>query len=226
PVGLTTTVSGGQYKLDIPNIIPTTPPVTVSDGSHINFTVNGAMAAESGTWHSGIPNLGFNLTAIAAPPPAVGDAMISLSPDEGLLTTVSGTGFSPTTEVAFTWDGDAVVTVPATVTVESNGTFAAIVVAPAHVAGDYAIVVTDDTDRSAEATFTVITAEKGEAGAPGEQGMPGEQGQQGERGEPGEEGTAGSDAGNVIGIVAIILAVIAILLATVFRMRIRKLPTL
>ncbi|GAI31781.1 unnamed protein product, partial [marine sediment metagenome] len=68
-----------------------------------------------------------------------GSPGITLSPDEGFATTISGTGFNPSDNITIKWENTAVTTVPKTVTVDNAGEFAAVITAPTTVHGTYEI---------------------------------------------------------------------------------------
>jgi len=121
-----------------------------------------------------------------------GSPGITLSPDEGFATTISGTGFSPSDNITIKWENTAVATVPKTVTVDNAGEFAAVITAPTAVHGTYEISATDENGNVASATFTVPDM-TGETGTPGETGEPGAPGEPGEPGPTGPLGPAGPE---------------------------------
>jgi hypothetical protein len=69
----TDTTSGGRYVFDVPATLPTTEPCF--SGGDVTFTCDGAAAAETATWNSGLHDLNLTCGAAAtetppAPPPA------------------------------------------------------------------------------------------------------------------------------------------------------------
>lgn len=197
-------------------------------GKVVYFTVGEtpALVAGSGIWEAG-RNKKLDLTATTSSPGTVGQAEISLNPAEGMTTTVSGIRFTPNSTVIITWGGEVVPTVPATVAIDGNGTFSAVIVASTNTAGDYIIKVTDVVGRSAEATFAVVDV-RGDPGVQGLQGDPGPQGtkgDQGPKGDPGLQGPKGDSGGTTVAVIAIVFAVIAAVLAiaaAVFVYRFKK----
>ena len=135
---------------------------------------------------------------------------LTLSPDVGFATTITGTGFSYPSTITIEWGTIEMKTIPSVVTVDDDGTFVAIVTALSADEGRYTISADDGSSPVAEATFTVpdmtglmgpegpVGPEGpiGPEGSPGEQGLPGEPGPQGEQGEVGPTGSKG-DTGDI-----------------------------
>ncbi len=142
--------------------------------------------------------------------------MITLSPNVGFVTMISGSGFGSQKYITIKWDGAPIPTYPASVKTDSNGAFTCMIVAyqqPPE-GGTFTITATDGPN-SATALFTVPctlgqtgqqgeTGPKGDTGATGPQGPQGEQGLKGDtgatgpQGEQGPQGLAGNDGANGI----------------------------
>lgn len=122
---------------------------------------------------------------------------VSLSPDRGVATTISGNGFGRGSEVSITWDGADIPSVPQRILTDSQGRFTATIIAPDQtIAGQHVVMATGTDARSAEATFTVLNVTglglKGDPGPPGPSGIPGLPGPPGIPGLPGPPGDVGS----------------------------------
>ncbi len=205
-------------------------------GKSVSFAVGEELylAAQAPLWKAG-DNRRVNLSASTSSP-LLQPPGIALSPQEGIITTVAGVGFSPTVQITLRWDGDVVSTVPHVIHADGTGRFSAIITSPTLLPGNYVITASDAEGGLAEASFAVaaLQGEPGEEGPPGPQGdegpvgprgEPGEKGDpgdKGERGEPGEKGDNGSDAGLVLAIIALILAVAALSLWFLGRTRASK----
>ncbi|MCL0088044.1 hypothetical protein M1N86_01615 [Dehalococcoidia bacterium] len=111
---------------------------------------------------------------------------ITLSPTEGLVTTVSGVGFTLGSPIALTWAGNPIATIPTVVTAGADETFIAIVVAPTVTPGGYMMGASDTAARSAQAAFSIPDL----TGAEGAEGPAGEPGPAGPAGTAGPPGTA------------------------------------
>jgi len=210
-----------------------------------------------GDFNTNTLNLTFNdpiPTLASVPPdvPAVGE--IELIPNSGLVTMVTGAGFSPGSMVELTSGGTRL----AEATVDPSGGFTAVVVAPSLEQGGHTITATDESGVTGAAILNVpdLSGPAGPRGAPGpagptgglgRDGPPGPQGARAETGPggpPGEIGPAGvpggvgetgpkGDGGSpVFGIVALVLAAIAVagslgaylLLMNRYRSLVRRLP--
>lgn len=119
---------------------------------------------------------------------------ITLSPDTGFATTITGDRFSPGATVTIKWDTSTMVTIPFEVMVEAGGTFVAMVTALSATSGDY-VISADDGMVYAEAIFTVpdMTGPQGETGPQGDTGPAGLQGEQGPQGPIGPQGIQGEE---------------------------------
>lgn len=75
------TTSGGRYVFDIPASLPTQEPCF--SGGEITFTCDGATAAETATWNSGLHDLNLTCGAAAtptvAPPTATATVTVSVT---------------------------------------------------------------------------------------------------------------------------------------------------
>jgi hypothetical protein len=120
---------------------------------------------------------------------------ITLSPNTGIATMISGTGFTASDTITITWGGITMVTSPMTVSANSAGAFTASVVALNQtVAGPYVIEAVDQHSVSANATFTVpnLQGPAGATGATGAQGPAGAAGSTGATGATGSTGATGA----------------------------------
>lgn len=100
---------------------------------------------------------------------------IILTPDEGLITTITGGGFAPTTGMTIYWSATEVNTIPTTITTDGVGEFTAIFAAITSTPGTYTISATDGIS-TAYTTFTVpdMKGEKGDKGDTGAKGQKGD----------------------------------------------------
>ena len=103
---------------------------------------------------------------------------ITLSPDKGVVTNVSGVGFAPGSGVSISWDGSEILSIPDRVVVGEAGAFTAAIIAPDQTAtGQHEVEATGADGRAAAAMFTVLNVSgqgpKGDPGAPGPPGPPG-----------------------------------------------------
>jgi len=118
-------------------------------------------------------------------------------PDSGIAsTTIVGVGFNPDATVTISWGDSSIPTVPAMVTVDSNGIFTAIISVPTqNDPGVHTITASDDEGAMASTTFTVvdITGPAGATGATGPAGPTGSTGSAGATGATGPSGTDGAD---------------------------------
>jgi hypothetical protein len=132
--------------------------------------------------------------------------MITLSPNVGFVTMISGSGFGSQKYITIKWNEAPIPTYPASVKTDSNGAFTCMIVAyeqPPE-GGTFTITATDGPN-SASALFTVpltlgqtgqqgpkgSQGETGPAGAEGKDGINGTQGLQGTQGEKGDTGEQG-----------------------------------
>ena len=203
----TTTTDDSEYSINVAGDM---------EGETIEFVVGDdeAPAMETMTFVYGSRDE-LNLHAY----PNIGDATITLTPREGMSTTVCGKYFTPGRTVTITFDGDKV----AMIDVDANGEFCTAVNPTAADAGSYTVKAVDGV-RNAQASFTMVSAasDAGKQGEKGDPGEPGPKGDTGATGPKGDDGDAGS--GSVIAIVALIIAVIAVILAVVFGMRSKQQP--
>jgi len=194
-------------------------------GKDVSFSVGGDtnLATETSAWVAGA-NKALNLTGSVVQQ-AVGEASVTLSPAEGLVTLVKGTGFTPKATVGILWDVlDPATALVTTVTADSTGSFSTVVVAQTSEAGDYTIYAAESATRMAQATFTVPAGggtqgpqgdpgAVGPAGPTGPAGAAGATGATGPMGPKGDEGSKGSaTVALVIGVIALICAEIALFL--------------
>ena len=103
---------------------------------------------------------------------------ITLSPEKGVITNISGVGFAPGSSVSISWDGSEVLSIPDRVVVGDNGTFTAAIIVPDQTAtGQHEVEATGADGRAAGAMFTVLNVggqgPKGDPGVPGPPGPPG-----------------------------------------------------
>lgn len=229
---LEATYDGSQYALRV---------AAPMGGSYkdktVTFQVDGKPATQTAKFTPGEVTK-VDLTATTVP---VGPAAIKLAPSEGLVSTVSGSNFTPISKVTVA-SGD---TVLATATTDAVGAFTTIVASPTTKAGKVAVKATDAAGKSATADLTVPTilgekgakgdiGPKGDTGAEGPKGAKGDAGPKGDTGAPGPagergttgpagaagpQGSPGKDAPTAIVFVSLILAVVAIALAVVVFMR-------
>ena len=124
------------------------------------------------------------------------DPSITLTPTEGLVTRISGEGFSPgstiTVTIGGTWAGET--------QASTDSAFAIVVTAPNQEAGTYDVSVSDAGGTTQQATLTV----------PDLQGEPGIDGEPGVAGSTGPKGDSG---GTTFAVVAMVLSVIAVAIA-------------
>jgi MG2 domain./Collagen triple helix repeat (20 copies). len=117
---------------------------------------------------------------------------ITLSPDTGIATMISGQGFTPSDTITITWAGITMVTNPMTISANSAGSFTASVVALNQTTpGAYTVKAIDQHGLNATATFTVPNLQ-GPAGAKGDQGATGQAGTNGSNGSNGSNGADGT----------------------------------
>ena len=120
---------------------------------------------------------------------------ISLSPAEGILTVVEGSGFGRGSAVELTWDDANVRSIPGNVTADERGAFTAIVVAPDQTdTGAHMVKAAGGDGRTAKAVFTVLNVTgQGAPGTPGAPGPPGPPGRIGPQGATGSQGPSGPE---------------------------------
>ena len=90
--------------------------------------------------------------------PALAAPGITLDPAEGsdgIVVTISGSGFAPDSTIDVTWNGEAIATNPETVATNETGSFGCEITVPEPHYGEYSVAATDGTN-SAEATFYVL----------------------------------------------------------------------
>ena len=191
-------------------------------------------------------NVTFNdpIPTLASVLPAVVE--MELTPNSGLVTMVTGAGFSPGSKVELTSEGTRV----AEATVDPSGGFTAVVVAPSLGQGGHTITATDESGVTGTAILNVpdlsgpagprgAQGPTGPIGSPGRDGPPGPRGAKADTGPAGPKGDVGSPVfgspvfgSPVFGIVALILAAIAVawalgaylLLMNRYRSLVRRLP--
>ena len=136
----------------------------------------------------------FTPLPTASPPIPV---TLSLVPETGLSTAVTGMGFAPDSLVILTSGGMTL----GTVTTDGTGAFRLVIAAPSSVAGGYEITSTDETGTFRNVTLTVpdLTGPNGVDGVPGAQGLTGPGGVDGDRG---SVRATGDDASLVLPVVA------------------------
>ena len=120
---------------------------------------------------------------------------ITLSPDKGVVTNVSGVGFAPGASVSISWDGSEILSIPDRVVVGGAGTFTAAIIAPDQTAtGQHEVQATGADGRAAVAMFTVLNVSgQGTKGDPGVPGAPGPPGPLGPPGPTGPQGPSGAE---------------------------------
>ena len=195
---VSTTTSGSEYVIKVAGEYAE---------KTVQFVVDGNAAPGQVAWEAGEVTA-LDLNALSD---VVGATEIELKPDEGTVTNVCGTGFTPYQKVMISFDGEEIAGAQA----GGMGAFCTVLAPTTTVAGDYTVVASDNYGHSAEATFSVVAAQ----GLQGEKGEKGDTGDAGPAGPAGPEGDDGSDAGSTLGIVALIIAIIAVILAVVFGMR-------
>ncbi len=202
----TTTTSNAEYIINVAGMY---------EGETVSFVVGdgNAPAMETAAWVAG-DNQELDLNAY----PSVKGVNLTVTPSEGIATTVCGENFTPNRMVTITFAGDTV----AMLKTNADGGFCIAVNPTKTAAGSYNIEANDGI-RSAQTSFTSIGGgEEGMKGDPGDTGDKGDKGDTGSTGAPGEDGDAGS--GSVLAIVALIIAIIAVILAVVFGMRSKQQP--
>jgi len=118
---------------------------------------------------------------------------ITLSPDSGFATTITGTGFEPNSVVTVGCNETVTATLPKTIITDTDGEFAAMLTLPS-TPGIYSITAIDQQYNIASASFTVpdMTGPTGATGDTGPQGEPGATGATGATGAAGAQGTQGT----------------------------------
>ncbi len=180
-----TTTEDGEFYVQVTG---------VHSGEEMAFTVNGADAPETATWEMGM-TLQQDLHAVRGLDEISGPVGVFLSPEKGVMTTITGQGFTANASMDITCDGSDLDTLLADVTTEPDGTFTAFAVAPSQQPGAYTIEVSGP-NRSERATLTVPDligpqGPQGEQGPQGPQGPEGPQGLEGPQGPQGPEGLQG-----------------------------------
>jgi hypothetical protein len=126
---------------------------------------------------------------------------ITLTPDTGFATTITGTSFTAATYVTIQCNGTDIPTLPMKPKTDNDGNFTAIITLSSSTAATYNITATDEQNNTAAALFTVpdmtgptgATGEKGDTGATGPQGQTGAQGSKGDTGDTGATGPEGEN---------------------------------
>lgn len=113
---------------------------------------------------------------------------ITLNPNTGFATTITGSGFGNSKEFTVSFNSVNVPFVSETGKTDSQGNVLCIITSPISVAGSYTVVVTDSQGNTASAVFTVPN----EVGATGAQGAQGTQGVKGDTGAQGATGAIGA----------------------------------
>ena len=162
------------------------------------------LSAGSAQWISG-RNDQLDLDGIPGQvlPIELPDPAITLTPTEGVVTRISGEGFTPDSIVTVTvsdkFAGDTIA--------NTDSTFAIVIAAPDQNSGTYTVTVTDTQGTTLQSTLIVPNLQ-GEAGLPGEPGVDGSTGKKGDSG------------GTTFAIVALILSVIAAFAAGIVAIRV------
>ena len=152
---------------------------------------------------------------------------ISLSPSSGFSTImVSGSGFSPTSNITIYWDNVSIPSYPYPLITNFFGEFTAIINVPNQAnPGFYNITAIDLLGGQSSSFFTVINmtgpeGQKGDTGPQGPEGISGEKGETGDQGIQGVQGVQGVQGPQVeIGLpleIAIIFAFVLSAIALVF----------
>ena len=182
----------------------------------------------------------FSLAIVIASPlvSAAGPTVIC-NPDNGLATTISGSGFAENSPITLTWGTGAMslTTIPTPLQTDNAGNFVCQITALNQDTSDnYIITATDGALTSATGWFVVnnykgatgatgaigaagTTGATGATGATGVQGPKGDKGDTGATGGPGSPGMAGSDTSGAIALVALALAAIGFLFGIIACMR-------
>ena len=155
----------------------------------------------------------FAPTPTARPPVP---SALSLVPESGLTTTVTGAGYAADSLVTVTSEGMTL----GTASTDETGSFRMVIAAPSSVAGGYEITAADEAGTSRNVTLTVPdltgpTGVDGDDGARGEIGPVGDAGVDGVDGNQGAAGPTGEDASLILGVVALALAGLGILIIIV-----------
>jgi hypothetical protein len=118
---------------------------------------------------------------------------ITLSPDSGFATTITGTGFLPNSVITVECNATAAATIPKTIITDTNGDFTAMFTLPS-TPGTYVVTANDNYGNSPSAQFTVpdMTGPAGETGATGATGSAGATGATGATGTQGPQGNTGA----------------------------------
>jgi len=175
-------------------------------GKMVTFTVGpDDFNAGSSAWEAGKnARLNLNGTEEALPPVVVlPDPAIELLPEEGLVTQVSGEGFTPGLWVNIRVGGVTAISMMA----EADGTFNTVIAAPTQNAGTYTVTAAGGEGGTADAVFTVpdLSGDPGPAGEPGIDGP---------------EGPKGASGGTGMALASLILAIIAIIFSGIVALRI------
>lgn len=123
-------------------------------------------------------------TFIAPPVIVEVPASVQLTPQTGVATTVTGSGFNPNSSVTVSALGSTL----GEAQTDRTGSFRLVITAPSLEVGDYEISTSDDTGRTAAALLSVPNL----SGAPGAAGTAGADGSSGIPGKPGTSGPVGS----------------------------------
>lgn len=149
----------------------------------------------------------FTPTPSPTPAPTAVPTALTLIPETGLATAVTGVGFASDSLVTLTSGGITL----GTVSTDRTGAFRMVIAAPSSVAGEYEVTSTDEEGTSSSVTLTVpdLTGPNGETGA---LGLTGPGGIDGIDGNQGAAGPTGNDASLVLPVVALVLAGLGILI--------------
>ena len=138
---------------------------------------------------------------------------LSLVPETGLATAITGVGFAPDSLVTLSSQGMTL----GTALTDRTGAFRLVIAAPSSVAGEYEITSTDEEGTTRSVTLAVpdLRGADGSDGIAGAGGLTGPKGVDGTDGNQGAPGPTGNDASLVLPVVALILAGLAILIIIV-----------
>ena len=120
--------------------------------------------------------------------------VVTLTPDTGLVTAITGTGFTPATALTILFDAIDVsgVVVGDTVT-DGAGDFTSFIIAPDQTAGAHTVTVTAGLTDNATFTVPDFQGVDGVDGVAGAKGKEGDEGDEGDAGPPGKDGIIGVD---------------------------------
>ena len=152
---------------------------------------------------------------------------LSLVPETGFATAITGVGFAADSLVTLTSEEMTL----GTELTDENGAFRLVIAAPSSVAGGYEITSTDAEGNSRNVTLTVpdLTGVSGVNGITGARGLTGQAGTDGNQGAAGPEGDDGSifldvTALSMAGLGILTIVVIYLVLIRWFKDLARRLP--